>query len=51
VSVEVAGAPNEVFSIEDWWKSDRGIMAYLGESVKFPVYFLSSHEPGFIRND
>jgi len=51
VSVEVAGAPNEVFSIEDWWKSDRGIMAYLGESVKFPVYFFFTNEPGFIRND
>ena len=51
IKVEVAGAPNEVFSIEDWWKSDRGIMAYFGETIKFPVYFFSKKEPGFIKND
>ena len=51
VKVEVAGAPNELFSIEDWWKSDRGIMAYFGETIKFPVYFFSSYEPKLVRND
>lgn len=51
VKVEVAGAPNELFSIEDWWKSDRGIMAYFGETIKFPVYFFSSSEPKLVRND
>ncbi|MBT7650391.1 MAG: YdcF family protein [Opitutae bacterium] len=51
VKVEVAGAPNEIFSIEDWWKSDRGIMAYFGETVKFPVYFFFTSEPKLVRND
>jgi len=51
VKVEVAGAPNELFSIEDWWKSDLGIMAYFGETIKFPVYFFSSSEPKLVRND
>ena len=51
VKVEVAGAPNEIFSIEDWWKSDRGIMAYFGETIKFPVYFFSNSEPKLVRND
>ena len=51
VKVEVAGAPNELFSIEDWWKSDRGIMAYFGETIKFPVYFFSNSEPKLVRND
>jgi uncharacterized SAM-binding protein YcdF (DUF218 family) len=51
VKVEVAGAPNEIFSIEDWWKSDRGIMAYFGETIKFPVYFFSNSEPRLVRND
>ena len=51
INVEVAGASNEVYSIEDWWKSDRGIMAYLGESIKFPVYFFSDSEPKVVRND
>lgn len=51
VKVEVAGAPNEIFSIEDWWKSDRGIMAYFGETIKFPVYFFLNSEPRLVRND
>ncbi len=51
IEVEVAGASNEVFSIDDWWKSDRGIMAYFGESIKFPVYFFSQSEPKVVRND
>ena len=40
-----------IFSIEDWWKSDRGIMAYFGETVKFPVYFFAGREPRIVRND
>ena len=51
IKVEVAGAPNEVFSIVDLWKSDRVIMDYFGETIKFPVYFFSKKEPGFIKND
>ena len=26
VEVQVAGAPNEVFGVDDWWKSDRGML-------------------------
>jgi uncharacterized SAM-binding protein YcdF (DUF218 family) len=51
VRVEVAGAANEVFSTENWWKSDRGIMAYLGESIKFPVYLLWNSEPRIVKNN
>ena len=51
IKVEVAGAANEVFSIENWWKSDRGIMAYLGESIKFPVYLLWDSEPEVVKNN
>ncbi len=51
LEVQVAGAPNEVFSIENWWKSDRGIMAYLGETIKFPVYLLWDSEPKIVQNN
>ena len=51
IRVEVAGAANEVFSTENWWKSDRGIMAYLGESIKFPVYLLWNSEPKVVKNN
>ena len=51
VEVEVAGAPNELFAIDDWWQSDRGILAYLGETLKYPIYWLWDHEPRLVRND
>jgi len=51
VVVEVAGAPNELFAIDDWWQSDRGILAYLGETVKYPIYWLWDQEPRLVRND
>ena len=51
LKVEVAGATNEVFSIENWWLSDRGIMAYLGEAIKFPVYLLWDSEPKIVKNN
>lgn len=51
IEIQVAGAPNEVFAIDDWWESDRGILAYLGETIKFPVYWLWNHEPRIVRND
>ena len=41
---------NEVFSIDNWWQSDRGIMAYFGETIKFPVYLLWDSEPQAVKN-
>ena len=51
VEVQVAGAPNEVFAIDDWWKSDRGILAFFGETIKFPIYWFWDHEPKLVKND
>jgi len=51
VRVEVAGAVNEVFSINNWWKSDIGIIAYLGETIKFPIYMLWDSEPEMVKNN
>ena len=47
----MAGSPNEVFAIDDWWKSDRGILAFFSETIKMPVYLLWDHEPRIVRND
>ena len=51
IEVEVAGAPNEVFGVDDWWKSDRGILAYFGETIKYPIYLLWDYEPKLVSND
>ena len=51
IEIQVAGAVNELFASDDWWKSDRGMLAYLGETIKYPVYLLWSHEPRIVNND
>ncbi len=51
IAVQVAGAPNEVFAVDDWWQSDRGILAYIGETIKYPIYLLWDHEPKIVKND
>ena len=50
IKVEVAGASNEVFSTSNWWKSDVGILSYLGESIKFPIYLLWNSELKIVEN-
>ncbi len=50
IEVEVAGARNEVFNAKNWWKTDSGILAYLSESIKLPIYFLWSSEPEWVEN-
>ena len=51
IVVEVAGAPNEVFSDDDWWQSDSGISCYFLETIKFPVYLFWDQEPTVVRNN
>ena len=51
IRLEMAAAPNDVFNENNWWTSDRGISAYVLESIKYPVYLLSSRNNSYIRND
>jgi uncharacterized SAM-binding protein YcdF (DUF218 family) len=51
IKVEAAAALNEVHNERNWWRSDRGIAAYLLEPIKFAVYLLSDQNVSFIRND
>ena len=51
IKIEMSGASNEIFNEKNWWTSDQGISAYVLESIKFPVYLLSSRNATFIRND
>ena len=51
IKIEISSATNEIFNENNWWTSDQGISAYLLESIKFPVYLLSSRNVTFIRND
>ena len=51
IKIEAAAAFNEVYSEENWWRSDRGIAAYLLEPIKFAVYLLSDQNVSFVKND
>ena len=51
INIEMSAASNKIFNENDWWTSDQGISAYVLESIKYPVYLLSSRNVTFIRND
>ena len=51
IKIEVAASQNEIFNEDNWWRSDRGISAYILEPLKFIVYFFGSQNVSFIQND
>ena len=51
IEVQVAAASNEVFNANNWWRSDRGISAFVLETIKLPVYLFWSSETSVVRND
>jgi uncharacterized SAM-binding protein YcdF (DUF218 family) len=51
IRLEMAAAPNAIFREDNWWTSDQGISAYVLESIKYPVYLLTSRNVSFVRND
>jgi uncharacterized SAM-binding protein YcdF (DUF218 family) len=51
IKIEAAAAFNEAHREENWWRSDRGIAAYLLEPIKFAVYLLSDQNVSFVKND
>ena len=51
IKIEMSAASNEIFNVNNWWTSDQGISAYILESIKYPVYLMSSRNVTFIRND
>jgi len=51
IRLEMSAAQNDIFNESNWWTSDQGISAYVLESIKYPVYLLSSRNATFIRND
>ena len=51
IHLEMSAAKNDIYNESNWWTSDQGISAYVLESIKYPVYLLSSRNATFIRND
>jgi len=50
IAVEAAGAPNDCFSENNWWKGDLGISSYILEGIKYLVYCVSSQNFDGIKN-
>jgi uncharacterized SAM-binding protein YcdF (DUF218 family) len=40
VEIYVANAPHPLFDESNWWRSDQGVLAYLHEYLKLPVYLV-----------
>ena len=50
VQVEAAGAPNDIFDETCWWRSDRGLSAYVTEPFKCIAYLLTDRNMAGIEN-
>jgi len=49
--IGIVTAKNSVFNVNNWWKSDSGISAYVLEALKFSVYFFKSSNLEFIEQE
>ncbi|MCP4717044.1 MAG: hypothetical protein GY868_18105 [Deltaproteobacteria bacterium] len=50
IRLESMGASNDIFNERNWWRSDRGLAAYIMEGVKYLVYVCSSRNVAVIKN-
>lgn len=47
VAIECYAAPNERYTRENWWKTEKGISAYFLETIKWMIYpFIDSNVAG-----
>lgn len=51
IKIQMSAASNEIFNVNNWWTSDQGISAYVLETIKYPIYLMSSKNVTFIRNN
>ena len=50
VRVDAAAAPNAVFDETNWWRTDRGLNAYVSEPFKCAAYLLTDRNIAAIEN-
>ena len=50
VRVDAAAAPNAVFDASNWWRTDRGLNAYVSEPFKCVAYLLTDRNIAVIEN-
>ncbi len=51
VQLQMSAAPNDIYDETNWWTSDYGLLVYLSEGIKYPVYLVTARNVSFVRND
>jgi len=49
IKIEMAAAKNDIFSESNWWKSERGISAYILEPIKYLFYVFNSSNTTLVK--
>ncbi len=49
--IEIAGATNQVYNETNWWKSERGLNAYVSEGFKYVIYLISDNNIKGIKSE
>lgn len=51
IVIEMAAAPNEIFDNSNWWRTERGLKAYILEPVKYLFYRFSASNSTQFKED
>lgn len=49
--IEMSAAPNDIFDEANWWKSEKGISAYILEPFKYLFYLFNNSNATIIQED
>jgi len=49
--IEIAGAPNQIYNENNWWKTERGLNAYVSEFFKYILYHLNDDDIEGIKTE
>lgn len=49
--IEMSAAPNDIFDENNWWKSEKGITAYILEPFKYLFYLFNTSNATIIQED
>jgi uncharacterized SAM-binding protein YcdF (DUF218 family) len=49
--IEMSAAPNDIFDESNWWKSEKGISAYILEPFKYMFYLFNNSNTTIIQED
>ncbi len=51
LKIEMSAAPNDIFDEKNWWKSEKGMIAYMLEPIKYLFYLFNHSNATIIQED